>query len=367
MSSMEMDPHPLCLACRGSQCSRDNTCSECREWPASQWERFARKKNSKCESLLSGSSLKSKKSWANASSTSKSLPEANPRPGPSGARSSSSAGLVTPGSPPGPEREPCYKRSSPSGELSSPAEDLSVDFNQSLPRAESVERSSPEVRRVEGGTSIPHYLNPSGSRNLSYAEPWGSRNFSHANTSVFRDWETSVSHCADSSGSCNTGYIWSSVPRTLSHVDPPRSRDRETSVSRFVNPTGSRNTVHSEFLGSRDHSHSVYDREFSNSGCLDCSRSHNTSYHEPSGSSPPSDPSRSSEDSACAGPSGKGRRSSPRKRPLEEIRHAPQCSPLQFKMPQARPKGKRKRIRPSPPKWIGLYPMETSSVPHRSR
>ncbi|XP_068221849.1 uncharacterized protein [Palaemon carinicauda] len=60
MSAEDTDPHTLCPQCRGQRCERENTCSECREWSAFQWEKFGRrrKKKSKKDRCPSGATLK---------------------------------------------------------------------------------------------------------------------------------------------------------------------------------------------------------------------------------------------------------------------------------------------------------------------
>ena len=40
MSPVVKDPHPMCTRCRGRNCTRDSTCSSCKDWSLDQWTAF---------------------------------------------------------------------------------------------------------------------------------------------------------------------------------------------------------------------------------------------------------------------------------------------------------------------------------------
>ncbi|XP_068232582.1 uncharacterized protein [Palaemon carinicauda] len=93
MSAMDTDPHTLCPQCRGRRCDQENKCNECREWSASQWERFGRqrKKKSKRDCSPSGVALKEEGS-RDSSFAAQTSSEAPPRPAPKESQPSGSAG-----------------------------------------------------------------------------------------------------------------------------------------------------------------------------------------------------------------------------------------------------------------------------------
>ena len=46
-STLDSDPHPTCIRCRGRVCTKDMTCDICADWSAAQWEQFVKKRSYK--------------------------------------------------------------------------------------------------------------------------------------------------------------------------------------------------------------------------------------------------------------------------------------------------------------------------------
>ena len=47
LSTLDRDPHPTCVRCRGKICTKDLTCDFCAVWSAEQWECFTKKRSYK--------------------------------------------------------------------------------------------------------------------------------------------------------------------------------------------------------------------------------------------------------------------------------------------------------------------------------